>query len=146
MSRGRRDIRVVAQHRREHIEKKVAGWKGRVNIQLLMNFFNVWGSDGLTFITSELNWMAGTGKWGITVKEVDAGLQRYEEYNKGPKILKPCPFCGGPAKHYKWSAGAGYNASPSPACTGCRDCRVYMEGSARVAGDNWNQRSRRKVK
>jgi len=56
--------------------------------------------------------------------------------------LKPCPFCGGEAKHYHHSSHGGWSNTDSVCCTnedcGCGTCLHETEASAIAA---WNTRA-----
>lgn len=60
----------------------------------------------------------------------------------GPKDLKPCPLCGGPASVYEYTAGVFWT-TPTVEATriGCDRCGLEIRGDG--AARAWNTRAER---
>lgn len=63
----------------------------------------------------------------------------------GPKGLKPCPLCGGPASVYEYTAGVFWT-TPTVEATriGCDRCGLEIRGDG--AAKAWNTRAERTCK
>ena len=135
---------MVAQSRRDTIQRSITASRGKVNIQGLLKLLGVWGDDGLCHIAHNLRTMADHDGWAVTNKAVDRGLKEYDDWIHGPKVLKRCPFCGGKAHFFKWQSGGSWD-SPIGAHTGCGTCGVSYEGDHRESGEKWNKRVKAKA-
>lgn len=60
----------------------------------------------------------------------------------GPKSLKPCPLCGGPASVFEYTAGVFWT-TPTVEATriGCDRCGLEIRGDG--AAEAWNTRAER---